>query len=321
MAGRPHDPSIVVRGVAEPSLRGVEGHVRDAAHVDAGRGQDPYGRDALGQPFLARDALRDGARPHDVADSARRADLPDRLRLHRPPARRSRRATAPCAPLPLAAALGRRLLPRGDGRAARARASRCRSRRRRTRWRTRSPSSEDRAHASYDAGAAPPASGGSLVQADRVFKRVPRPLHRQVQPGALLLGQLRPRGHALLGAPGAAPSRRRAELARLGHARGLLARGQQLRLLAGRRADAAAGVLRLRLSRAGGLQRRAASDPRAPRYDPTLHEFVLPYDVVRTAASPDAALLEFLQSTYEAAADLGRWDRPALEWNGPSRDG
>jgi hypothetical protein len=34
---------------------------------------------------------------------------------------------------------------------------------------------------------------------------------------------------------------------------------------------------------------------------------------VRTAASPDGALLEFLQSTYEAAADLARWDRPALE--------
>ena len=61
--------------------------------------------------------------------------------------------------------------------------------------------------------------------------------------------------------------------------------------------------------------------PAGAAYDPTLHEFVLPYDVVRTAASPDAALLEFLQRTYEAAADLGHWDRPALEWNGPARDG
>jgi hypothetical protein len=39
----------------------------------------------------------------------------------------------------------------------------------------------------------------------------------------------------------------------------------------------------------------------------------LPYDEVRQAASPDAALLEFLQSTYEAAADFGAWDRSALE--------
>jgi hypothetical protein len=42
-------------------------------------------------------------------------------------------------------------------------------------------------------------------------------------------------------------------------------------------------------------------------------EFVLPYDVVRTSSSPDDTLLEFLQSTYEAAADLGKWDRYALE--------
>ena len=44
-----------------------------------------------------------------------------------------------------------------------------------------------------------------------------------------------------------------------------------------------------------------------------LGEFLLPYDEVRRAASPDAVLLEFLQSTYEAAADLGRWSRSDLE--------
>jgi hypothetical protein len=44
-----------------------------------------------------------------------------------------------------------------------------------------------------------------------------------------------------------------------------------------------------------------------------LGEFILPYDVVRTAADPRATLMDFLQSTYEAAADLGRWERAALE--------
>jgi hypothetical protein len=44
-----------------------------------------------------------------------------------------------------------------------------------------------------------------------------------------------------------------------------------------------------------------------------LGEFLLPYDAVRTAAAPEATLMEFLQSTYAAAADLGRWDRRALE--------
>lgn len=44
-----------------------------------------------------------------------------------------------------------------------------------------------------------------------------------------------------------------------------------------------------------------------------LAEFLLAYDAVRTARDPDATLMEFLQSTYEAAADLGKWNRAALE--------
>jgi hypothetical protein len=45
----------------------------------------------------------------------------------------------------------------------------------------------------------------------------------------------------------------------------------------------------------------------------SLGEFLLPYDAVRTADDPDAALLTFLQSTYEAAARAAAWDRGALE--------
>ena len=48
-------------------------------------------------------------------------------------------------------------------------------------------------------------------------------------------------------------------------------------------------------------------------YDKALGEFLLPYDAVRAAPDPDAALLAFLQSTYDAAANAGNWDRPALE--------
>jgi hypothetical protein len=48
-------------------------------------------------------------------------------------------------------------------------------------------------------------------------------------------------------------------------------------------------------------------------YSAALKEFVLPYDDVRTAASPETVLLDFLQSTYEAAAERGGWDRAALE--------
>jgi hypothetical protein len=53
--------------------------------------------------------------------------------------------------------------------------------------------------------------------------------------------------------------------------------------------------------------------PDAAFFSEALGEFLLPYDAVRSASDPDAALMEFLQSTYDAAADLGRWDRAALE--------
>jgi hypothetical protein len=53
--------------------------------------------------------------------------------------------------------------------------------------------------------------------------------------------------------------------------------------------------------------------PPAAFYDDGAGEFLLPYTTVRTAVDPDATLLSFLQSTYEAAADLGHWDRADLE--------
>jgi Family of unknown function (DUF5996) len=48
-------------------------------------------------------------------------------------------------------------------------------------------------------------------------------------------------------------------------------------------------------------------------YSSDLHEFILPYAAVRNSDSPDDTLLEFLQSSYEAAADLAKWDRKSLE--------
>jgi hypothetical protein len=53
--------------------------------------------------------------------------------------------------------------------------------------------------------------------------------------------------------------------------------------------------------------------PSAAFYHPNLHEFLLMYDDVRKAASPREALLSFLQSTYEAGANLAQWDRKELE--------
>ncbi|MGA9063475.1 MAG: DUF5996 family protein [Terracidiphilus sp.] len=53
--------------------------------------------------------------------------------------------------------------------------------------------------------------------------------------------------------------------------------------------------------------------PPQARFDPTFGEFILPYEAVRQSADPDRILLEFLQSTYEAAANCAHWDREALE--------
>jgi Family of unknown function (DUF5996) len=58
---------------------------------------------------------------------------------------------------------------------------------------------------------------------------------------------------------------------------------------------------------------RAPVRPAQAYYHPQMKEFLLMYDDVRTSASPRAALLDFLQSTYEAAANLAQWDRKELE--------
>ena len=54
-------------------------------------------------------------------------------------------------------------------------------------------------------------------------------------------------------------------------------------------------------------------EPAAAGYEASLGEFVLPYEAVRTADDPDATLTAFLQTTYDAAAELAHWDRAALE--------
>ena len=58
---------------------------------------------------------------------------------------------------------------------------------------------------------------------------------------------------------------------------------------------------------------QAAVRPDGAFYSAEFREFILPYARVRESSAPDESLLEFLQSTYEAAANLGQWDREALE--------
>ncbi len=62
----------------------------------------------------------------------------------------------------------------------------------------------------------------------------------------------------------------------------------------------------------------AKIQPEPALYQPKLREFILPYDAVRSADSPDEVLLDFAQSTYDAASKLGKWDREALQEVKPS---
>ncbi len=64
---------------------------------------------------------------------------------------------------------------------------------------------------------------------------------------------------------------------------------------------------------APGGYRAASVQPDAAFWHEGLSEFILPYEAVQSAANPDDALMAFLVSTYEAAADLGGWDRDLLE--------
>jgi len=57
----------------------------------------------------------------------------------------------------------------------------------------------------------------------------------------------------------------------------------------------------------------ATIQPAAGYYHDVMHEWILPYEAVRASTDPDGAVLDFFQSTYEAAATLGAWDRAALE--------
>jgi hypothetical protein len=58
---------------------------------------------------------------------------------------------------------------------------------------------------------------------------------------------------------------------------------------------------------------QAAVKPPAAQWNDGLREFTLPYAAVRSAPDPDRAVLDFFESTYAAAADLAKWDRPLLE--------
>ena len=149
----------------------------------------------------------------------------------------------------------------------------------------------------------------------RVLVPVPHRLHRQMQPGPFLLGEFRSGGDALLGAPRAdihpAPAACRImpdDVAHDAYSHEVSSAGFWPGN--GRESTTPRSTLTPRPRRPASPRRRSA---RRGFWNTGLNEFILPYDAVRTAADPEQTLMEFLISTYEAAASLGKWDRAALE--------
>jgi hypothetical protein len=178
------------------------------------------------------------------------------------------------------------------------------------------PLDRDRAHASYDAGAAR-RFWRVLVQSDRVFTAFRARFIGKCSPvhffwGSFDLAVTRFSGRRAPQHPGGVP-RLPDAVAREAYSHEVSSAGFWPGAVGGA-VDFPAYYSYAYPAPAGFDA--AAVRPDAAFFERTLGEFILPYDAVRSARDPDATLLEFLQSTYEAAADLARWDRAALEWDG-----
>jgi len=171
------------------------------------------------------------------------------------------------------------------------------------------PFSQDTVHRSYDADAAH-RFWRALLHADRVFKRFRSGFLGKVSPvhffwGSFDLAVTRFSGRTAPLHPGGVPGLPDA-VAREAYSHEVSSAG----FWPGSDAFPEAAFYSYAYPEPPGFRDR----PVAPgRFEAALGEFILPYDTVRAAADPDEVLLDFLQTTYAAAADAGQWDRAALE--------
>ena len=175
------------------------------------------------------------------------------------------------------------------------------------------PFPEDRAHASYDRGAAHDC-WRALTQADRVFKRFRNGFIGKQSPvhfwwGAFDLACTRFSGRTGPTHPGGIPNLPD-RVTRESYSHECASAGWWPGTKGSPVEEAA--FYAYGYPEPPGFS-EAAVGPDGAVYDTTLREWILPYEVVRRAKDPDATLLEFLQSTYEHTARLGGWDRAALE--------
>jgi Family of unknown function (DUF5996) len=170
--------------------------------------------------------------------------------------------------------------------------------------------SQDRTHAAYDALAAH-RFWRALVQADRIFKLFRSGFLGKVSPvhffwGSFDLAVTRFSGRAAPLHPGGVPGLPDA-VAREAYSHEVSSAG----FWPGGDAFPQAAFYSYAYPEPAGFRDRPVAT--GGYFDATLGEFILPYETVRTAADPDAMLLDFLSSTYAAAAEAGGWDRAALE--------
>jgi hypothetical protein len=172
------------------------------------------------------------------------------------------------------------------------------------------PFSQDRIHAAYDAGAAH-RFWRALVQVDRVFKLFRSGFIGKASPvhffwGSFDLAVTRFSGRTAPPHPGGVP-RLPDAVAREAYSHEVSSAG----FWPGSDAFPQAALYSYAYPEPAGFRDRAVTQ--GAHFDTKLGEFILPYDKVRAARDPDALLLDFLSTTYAAAAEAGNWDRAALE--------
>jgi hypothetical protein len=170
--------------------------------------------------------------------------------------------------------------------------------------------SEDRVHAAYDAAAAH-RFWRALVQADRIFKLFRSGFIGKASPvhffwGSFDLAVTRFSGRPAPPHPGGVPGLPD-DVAREAYSHEVSSAG----FWPGNAAFPRPAFYSYAYPEPPGFRDRPA--PPGAAFDTALGEFILPYDTVAQSRDPDALLLDFLSTTYSAAADAGGWDRAALE--------
>jgi hypothetical protein len=173
------------------------------------------------------------------------------------------------------------------------------------------PFDKDRAHAQYD-GARVQNFWRALVQSDRVFKLFRTPFLGKVSPVHFFWGSFDLAVTRFSGRSAPLPTGHPPNVALWANQEGYSHEVCSCGFWPGNGGYGKPAFFAYAYPESQGYAETAMTAP-AAAYDNDLGLFILPYDAVRRADDPDGLLLGFLQETYEAAADLGKWDRKALE--------